>query len=433
MATAAFYTLGCKVNQTETAALQQLLAGHGYRTVDFREKADVYIINTCTVTHLSDRKSRQMIRRARRINLEAVIVVTGCYAQVAAEEVMKIPEADLVVGTHARENLPELIEKAKTARLNAVVPLSEKHGFERLEAAQTGERTRAFLKIQEGCRQFCSYCIVPLARGPLYSRPVEETVRIAGELAAEGFRELVLTGVHLGYYGHDLGGEATISSLLRELVKIEGLQRIRLSSLEPTEITTELVDLMLEEEKICRHLHLPLQSGDDFILKQMNRRYSVAEFLHLVMWLRSRIPDIALTTDVMVGFPQEAEVHFNNTVRVVREAAFSRLHVFKYSPRRGTPAASFPGQVPVKEKEKRSRRLIAVGRELAADYHRKFIGKKVDVLFEEAAGDKITGFTEHYVRVSAPGSPELLGKIAPVAVTAVSAEGLEGTIVEPAG
>ena len=178
---------------TETAALQQLLAGHGYRTVDFREKADVYIINTCTVTHLSDRKSRQMIRRARRINLEAVIVVTGCYAQVAAEEVMKIPEADLVVGTHARENLPELIEKAKTARLNAVVPLSEKHGFERLEAAQTGERTRAFLKIQEGCRQFCSYCIVPLARGPLYSRPVEETVRIAGELAAEGFRELVLT------------------------------------------------------------------------------------------------------------------------------------------------------------------------------------------------------------------------------------------------
>ena len=188
--------------------------------------------------------------------------------------------------------------------------------------------------------------------------------------------------MHLGYYGHDLGGEATISSLLRELVKIEGLQRIRLSSLEPTEITTELVDLMLEEEKNCRHLHLPLQSGDDFILKQMNRRYSVAEFLHLVMWLRSRIPNIALTTDVMVGFPQEAEVHFNNTVRVVREAAFSRLHVFKYSPRRGTPAASFPGQVPAKEKEKRSRRLIAVGRELAADYHRKFIGKKVDVLFE---------------------------------------------------
>jgi len=262
---------------------------------------------------------------------------------------------------------------------------------------------------------------------------VEETVRIAGELAAEGFRELVLTGVHLGYYGHDLDGEATISSLLRELVKIEGLQRIRLSSLEPTEITTELVDLILEEEKICRHLHLPLQSGDDFILKQMNRRYSAAEFLHLVMWLRSRIPDIALTTDVMVGFPQETEIHFNNTVRVVREAAFSRLHVFKYSPRRGTPAAAFPGQVPAKEKEKRSRRLIAVGRELAADYHRKFIGKKVDVLFEEAAGDKITGFTEHYVRVSAPSAPELLGKIAPVAVTAVSAEGLEGTIVEPAG
>ncbi|HHX74128.1 MAG TPA: radical SAM protein, partial [Firmicutes bacterium] len=226
MATAAYYTLGCKVNQTETAALQHLLEEKGYKTVPFTEAADVYVINTCTVTHLGDRKSRQMVRRARRLNPEAVIVVTGCYAQVAPQEVMKLPEVDLIVGTHARGQLPDLIERAKAERINHVIPLTEKRGFEGLDAAQTGEKTRAFLKVQEGCRQFCTYCIVPYARGPLYSRPVAEAVKLAEKLAAEGFRELVLTGVHLGSFGTDLDGDVTLCDLLQELVQVEGLDRI---------------------------------------------------------------------------------------------------------------------------------------------------------------------------------------------------------------
>ncbi|NLP36524.1 MAG: tRNA (N(6)-L-threonylcarbamoyladenosine(37)-C(2))-methylthiotransferase MtaB [Firmicutes bacterium] len=428
MATAAFYTLGCKVNQTETAALQELLQRSGYRQVSFDEHADVYIINTCTVTHLSDRKSRQMIRRARRKNPEAVIVVTGCYAQVSAEDVFNLPEVDLVIGTHAREKLPELIEQAKEERINYVLPLAEKHGFEDLEAAQSQGRTRAFLKVQEGCRQFCTYCIVPYARGPIFSRPPAEAVQAAQELARQGFRELVLTGVHLGSYGDDLDGEINICHLLRELVQVEGLERIRISSLEPTEVTAELVELMLQEKKICHHLHLPLQSGDDEILRRMNRRYTAREFLRLVSWLRSRLPDLALTTDVMVGFPTETEEQFANTVKVVRAAAFSRLHVFKYSPRQGTPAAKFSGQVPAPVKNKRSQELTAIGQELAAAYHKRFEGKMVDVLFEEAHAGKISGFTEQYVRVFVAGTERYLGAILPVLITASTADGVEGEI-----
>ncbi|NLM52470.1 MAG: tRNA (N(6)-L-threonylcarbamoyladenosine(37)-C(2))-methylthiotransferase MtaB [Firmicutes bacterium] len=428
MATAAFYTLGCKVNQTETAALEELLQRSGYRLVSFEEHADVYVINTCTVTHLSDRKSRQMIRRARRKNPEAVIVVTGCYAQVSAEDLFKIPEVDLIIGTHARDQLPALIERAKAERINYVVPLSEKRRFEALEAAQSQGRTRAFLKVQEGCRQFCTYCIVPYARGPIFSRPPAEAVQAAKKLAQQGYRELVLTGVHLGSYGEDLDGKINLCYLLRELVQVEGLERIRISSIEPTEVTPALLELMLQEEKICQHLHLPLQSGDDEILRRMNRRYTAQDYLRIVSWLRSHLPDLALTTDVMVGFPGETQAQFENTVKVVREAAFSRLHVFKYSPRHGTPAAKFPHQVPAAMKNERSQVLTAVGQELAATYHQRFASKIVDVLFEEAHGGEISGFTEHYVRVFATGSEEHLGKILPVFITASSADGLKGEI-----
>ncbi|NLN05993.1 MAG: tRNA (N(6)-L-threonylcarbamoyladenosine(37)-C(2))-methylthiotransferase MtaB [Firmicutes bacterium] len=430
MATAAYYTLGCKVNQTETAALQHLLEKRGYQTVSFTEPADVYIINTCTVTHLGDRKSRQMVRRARRTNPDAVIVVTGCYAQVSPREVMKLPEVDLIVGTHAREQLPDLIKRAKTERIVHVFPLTEKKEFEGLDAAQTGEKTRAFLKVQEGCRQFCSYCIVPYARGPLYSRPVAETVKIAVKLAAEGFRELVLTGVHLGSYGAGLDGDVSLCDLLQELVKVEGLDRIRISSVEPTEVTDRLVELLLAEPKICPHLHLPLQSGDDEILRRMNRRYTAAEFLNLVERLRSRIPDLALTTDVMVGFPGESEAQFANTLQVVRRAEFSRLHVFKYSPRRGTPAAKYKDQIPAPVKEARSRKLLAAGRELAAAYHRRFVGKTETVLFEDTVGEgEIAGFTRHYVRVAVAAPKDRLGELLPVHMTESSAAGLRGEIL----
>ncbi len=428
MATAAFFTLGCKVNQTETAALQQLFVEAGYQPVPFDGFADVYVINTCTVTQLGDRKSRQMIRRARRANLAAVIVVTGCYAQVSPDDVLKIPEVDLVVGTHARDRLPELIEEAKKDRLNCVVPLAEKKSFEALPIAQTGGRKRAFLKIQEGCRQFCSYCIVPHARGSIYSRPPEETVMEVKRLAKQGFHELVLTGVHLGSYGADLPGEVALSDLLRQLASLSGIRRIRISSIEPTEITPDLIEVISDNPSICRHLHIPLQSGDDLVLRRMNRKYDAAEFFQLVCWLRSQLPGIALTTDVMVGFPGETEEQFKHTLGLVEKSAFSRVHVFKYSPREGTPAAAFPEQVTAAQKEERSRRLIALGSRLSAAFRRQFIGKTVDVLFEETVGEgKLVGLTEHYVRVTANAPEAILGEIAAVRVGGEQNDGLYGT------
>ncbi len=428
MATAAFFTLGCKVNQTETAALQQLFVAADYQLVPFDGHADVYVINTCTVTQLSDRKSRQMIRRARRANLASVIVVTGCYAQVSPDDVLKIPEVDLVIGTHARGRLPELVEEAKKGRLNCVVPLAEKEEFEALPVAQKAGRKRAFLKIQEGCRQFCSYCIVPHARGSLCSRPLEETVVEVKRLAKQGFHELVLTGVHLGSYGTDLPGEIALSDLLGQLASLSGIRRIRISSIEPTEITPELVEVMQENPSICRHLHIPLQSGDNLVLRRMNRKYDAIEFLQLVRWLRAQLPGIALTTDVMVGFPGETEEQFQRTLSLVEKSAFSRVHVFKYSPRNGTPAASFPEQVTPALKEERSKRLTALGHSLSIAFRQQFIGKTVDVLFEETAGKgKLAGLTEHYVRVTACAPVVFLGEIAAVTVGGEQRDGLYGT------
>ncbi|MBT9173678.1 MAG: Threonylcarbamoyladenosine tRNA methylthiotransferase MtaB [Syntrophomonadaceae bacterium] len=431
MKTVAFQTLGCKVNQTETAALQELFARAGYQTVAFAACADVYVINTCTVTHLSDRKSRQLIRRARRSNPKGLIVVTGCLAQVAPAEVLRLPEVDLVIGTHARERLPELVLDAKKNRANLVVPLDKKSGFEKLPVSQGGERTRAFLKVQEGCQQFCSYCIVPYARGPLCSMPPAEAVTEAELLAAQGYKELVLTGINLGSYGLDLPGQtALLGDLLKELARVEGITRIRLSSIEPTEITPHLVELLLSCRKICRHLHIPLQSGNDEILRRMNRRYNASEFLYLVRWLRSEIPGLALTTDVMAGFPGETEENFAHTLELVRLCGFSRLHIFKYSPRRGTPAAGFPDQVPPAVKEERSKRLRELGDRLAVTFQAGFIGKRVEVLFEEQSGHgRLAGLTEHYLRVTAKVPEISLGKLAEVHVLGLQREGLYGETV----
>ncbi len=390
--------------------------------------ADVYVINTCTVTQLSDRKSRQLIRRARRSNPEGLIVVTGCLAQVAPEEVLQLPEVDLVVGTHARERLPELIVEAGKGRQNLVVPLHKKSRFEKLPASQDGGRTRAFLKVQEGCQQFCSYCIVPYARGPRCSMPLAEAVTETERLAAEGYKELVLTGVHLGSYGLDFPGQtALLGDLLRELARVEGITRLRLSSIEPTEITPHLVETLLSCRKICRQLHIPLQSGNDEILRRMNRRYDAGEFLYLVRWLRAEIPGLTLTTDVIAGFPGETEEQFAHTLEMIQLCGFSRLHIFKYSPRRGTPAAGFPEQIPPAVKEERSKRLRKLGEELAAGFQESFIGKTVEVLFEEEAGrGRLAGLTEHYLRVKAEAPTAWRGKLAKVLVLGRHRDGLYG-------
>ncbi len=387
MKRAAFYTLGCKVNFAETEALQALFEGAGYQIVPFLEPAEVSIINTCTVTGPSDHKSRKMIRRARRKNPGGIIVVTGCYAQGFPEEVKGIPGVDLVIGTHGREALLQLVENLEGPRPQDLVEhFSEKASFEMLPLFSRRGRTRGFLKIQEGCIMNCSYCLIPRTRGPLRSLPLPEAVARARRMARSGYREIVLTGIHLGMYGSDLeNGATTLASLLSELEGIPKLRRVRLSSLEPTDITGELIEQVITSRKVCPHLHIPLQSGDEQILERMNRLYSPSEFKYLVNWLRQLKPDLAISSDVMVGFPGETDRHHQRSLEFVRQINFSRLHVFKYSPRPGTPAADFPEQVSAKVKDRRSKEMITLGERMAKAYRSTFIGSTEEVLIEEVA------------------------------------------------
>ncbi|HOV79700.1 MAG TPA: tRNA (N(6)-L-threonylcarbamoyladenosine(37)-C(2))-methylthiotransferase MtaB [Bacillota bacterium] len=430
----AFATLGCKVNQYESAALAGLFRQRGYEVVDAGEKADVYVINTCTVTHLSDRKSRQLIRRMSRTNPEAVIAVTGCYAQVSPEEVSEIPGVALVVGTRDRGGLVDLVENAAKGRmpLERVSEYTGGEQFEEFAAASVQGRVRAFLKIQEGCSNFCTYCIVPHARGPLRSRRPERVMEEARELVGKGFKEIVLTGIHTGAYGKDLNGGVTLAGLLQRLSAVPGLSRLRLSSVEPNDITPELVETLSGMENFCPHLHVPLQSGDDFILKRMGRRYTAWEYARLAEILRENLPGLGLTTDVMVGFPGETGENFDNTLRFVEKVAFSRLHVFKFSPRRGTPAALFEDQVEPPVKEERSRRLIDAGKKLAAGFASRHLGGELDVLVEqrcENSAGLYEGLTGNYIRVVFPGNENLPGRI--VRVKAVDRKGdvIRGEII----
>lgn len=434
MKRAAFYTLGCKVNFAETEALQALFEQAGYQIVPFLEPAEVSIINTCTVTSLSDHKSRKMIRRARRKNPRGIIVVTGCYAQGFPEQIKKISQVDLVIGTHGREKLPQLVEKlAASGPLDLVEPYPEETSFEILPLFRQRGRTRGFLKVQEGCTMGCSYCLIPRVRGPLRSLPLPEAVARAHQMACSGYREIVLTGIHLGLYGNDLGdGETNLARLLAELDQIPKLRRVRLSSLEPTDITGELIEQILKSPKVCPHLHIPLQSGDEEILERMNRLYTPAEFKYLVNWLRQLKPDIAISSDVMVGFPGETDDHHLRSLEFVRQIRFSRLHVFKYSPRPGTLAADFPEQVPSKVKDLRSREMISLGEEMARAYRSGFIGSTEDVLVEKVdlLSSHGEGFTPHYIRVrtTLPGKVAYWqGKLIPVHLEGEEGSTLIGT------
>jgi threonylcarbamoyladenosine tRNA methylthiotransferase MtaB len=424
--TVAITTLGCKVNQYESAALAQSFKEKGYRIVDFNDIADIYIVNTCTVTHLSDRKSRQLIRRAARANPSALIVVTGCYAQISPDEVGRIPGVNLVVGTRGRSNLVELVEAAAKERepLSLVSGFQAGEQFEEITALPLEGRTRAFLKIQEGCTNFCTYCIVPHTRGPMRSRRPENVLKAARDIVAAGYKEIVLTGIRTGAYGQDLERDLSLASLLHDLSGIPGLLRIRLSSIEPNDITPELVEVLAGLKNFCRHLHVPLQSGDDEILQRMGRRYTTYEYARLVEVLRENLPGLGLTTDVIVGFPGESERNFENTVRYIEGISFSGLHVFKFSPRRGTPAADFADQIEPGIKEQRSRRLIESGKKLAARFAWSLVGQELDVLVEQRAGEGDSlyeGLTGNYVRAIFPGREELRGEV--VRVKMVETEG----------
>jgi len=425
----AFHTLGCKVNQEETASLMEMFRRRGFQLVDFKSPADIYIINTCTVTHTADQKSRQMIRRAVSRQPDALVVVAGCYSQVSPHEVLSIPGVDLAVGTKGRAQLVDqveaLLDKKRAGKagkeVNAVHSLQSDAEFEQLPLPDNPLRTRAFLKIEDGCDQYCSYCIIPYARGPVRSLLPQLVKKQLGELIRAGYREVVLTGVHTSAYGKDLAGGINLASLLRELAALPGEFRIRLSSVEPADVSEELLEVMASSSRICRHLHIPLQSGDDQILKMMQRPYTAGDYRKLFLKAAGMIPGLAVTSDVMVGFPGETERHFANTYDFIAALPFRDLHIFKYSPRPGTPAAEMPGQVKPGDKERRSRRL----RELAEVQSRAFaegvLGETLQVLAEGPSRKRPgqwQGITDNYLRVVFSSKDRgLRGALLPVKIT----------------
>lgn len=435
----AFYTLGCKVNQYETEAMAEAFEDAGYIQVSFDETADVYVINTCTVTSLSSRKSRQAIRRARQMNSNAIVAAVGCYPQTAREEVEGLAEVDIVAGTADRLRVPEYVDKFLTGKfhsgkekITAVENIMKKHSFEDLKIERYKDRTRAFLKVQEGCSQFCSYCIIPYARGPIRSRPYEDVIKEVQKLVVAGFKEVVLTGIHIASYGKDLG-EIRLMDLVRMIHDIDGIDRIRIGSIEPTLVTEDFASAAAGMGKLCPHYHISLQSGCDETLARMNRRYTTEQYRRAIALLRKWIPDVAVTTDVMVGFPGETDAEFEETYKFIEEIRFAKMHVFKFSPRKGTPAASLEGQVPSQAKEARSMRVIELSESCAQAFHNSFIGREMPVLYEqEVKGSKglYEGLTPNYIRVMSVGNNSLIGNIVQTKLIKVDNESVLGDCIK---
>ena len=402
--TVAFCTLGCKVNQYETNAMIEQFIRKGYSIKEFNEKADIYIINTCTVTNMADRKSRQMLRRVKELNKNALIVACGCYAQVAKEELEKIDEIDLIYGTNEKNKISEYVENYIKSNSDSTIVTDVMYQKEFLDFGVTDytEKTRAVIKVQDGCDRFCSYCIIPYARGHIRSRNISSILEEIKEIVNKGIKEVVITGIHVASYGRDLNDNIGLIDLLEEINRIDKLERIRLSSLEPTLITEEFVNRLKNLDKICDHFHLSLQSGCDETLKRMNRRYDTKQFKNATELLRKTYPNVSLTTDVIVGFPGETEEEFENTYKFLKDIKFYQMHIFKYSQRKGTKAAVMDNQIDNKVKEERSKKLIELSHNNQKDYNNSCIGKELDVLFEEKAGDYIKGHTTNYMVVKVP-------------------------------
>lgn len=429
----AFYTLGCKVNQYETEGVLEIFKQKGFKVVRFDDNADIYVINTCTVTNLSDRKSRQIINKAKSTNKDAVIVVMGCYAQTASEEVSKIPGVNLVVGTKDREKIVELIDEYRKnkVQINAVQDIMTSKEFEELPISAYENRTRAFLKIQEGCSQYCSYCIIPYARGPIRSRKLDEIINEVQKLANNGFKEIVLTGIHIASYGKDIEKDIDLTSVIKLINKVDGIERIRLGSLEPTLINKSFIDVLLQNEKLCPHFHLSLQSGCNETLKRMNRKYTSDEYKTAVDLIRTNYNEASITTDIMVGFPGETENEFMQSYNFAQEICFSKIHVFKYSPRKGTPAAKFSNQVDSKTKEQRSRMLIDLSNKCEKNFFDRFLNTQTDVLFEQRYKNNekfMEGLTSNYIRVIAESNKNLTGVIKKVSLIEARNEYMAGVI-----
>lgn len=410
-------TLGCKVNQYESEELRQAFSAAGCEVSNSTKgKVDVYIINTCTVTAVSDRKSRQMIRRAIRENPQATIVATGCYAEAALETISKIAGVDMVVGNRKKLKIPQLI---LGSQLNAskLMPVQQ-------------DRTRALVKIQDGCDQFCAFCQIPYVRGNLSSRDSNEVVYEVKRLVENSVKEIVLTGINLGKYGNDLDGRFDLVDLISQLILISGLERLRLSSIEVKEVSERLISLFASSSKLCNHLHIPLQSGDDEILKKMNRNYSSEEYLSIVRSIKRKVQNLALTTDIMVGFPGESEDKFRRTLHLAKEIGFAKIHVFNFSPRPGTIATEMTEQISSEVKKNRVEMMIETARELSKAHRRRFIDQAVNVLVEKEKNGFLTGLTDNYIRVRFEGPSELIGEIVPVELCELKEEYILGRLLD---
>ncbi|SCJ97784.1 (Dimethylallyl)adenosine tRNA methylthiotransferase MiaB [uncultured Clostridium sp.] len=400
----AFATLGCRVNQYESEAMAEKFIREGYEVVDFNQFSDVYVINTCTVTNMGDKKSRQIISRARRNNPDAIIAAVGCYSQMSPKEVSEIPGVDVVLGTRNKGDVVYYVNKAKDEGKSQVhvQGVLQNKVFEDLKIEDYQDKTRAFLKIQDGCNRFCTYCTIPYARGSVCSKDPNKVLSEVRELAKNGFKEVILSGIHTASYGLDLEGNVNLISIIDEIEKIDGIERIRIGSIEPAFFTPEVIEKIKSFKKLCPHFHLSLQSGCDATLKRMNRRYTAKEYEDSVKLLRETLPDVSISTDVIVGFPGETEEEFNETYKFLKRIKLTKTHIFKYSPRKGTKAADMPNQIDGKVKDERSKKLIELNDINEKSFTEKFLGREMDVLMEQGVKGKedvYEGYTKNYIKV----------------------------------
>ncbi|WP_311079071.1 tRNA (N(6)-L-threonylcarbamoyladenosine(37)-C(2))-methylthiotransferase MtaB [Paenibacillus polymyxa] len=436
MPSVAFYTLGCKVNFYDTEAIWQLFKNEGYEQVDFDEQtADVYLINTCTVTNTGDKKSRQIIRRAIRRNPDAIVAVTGCYAQTSPAEIMDIPGVDLVIGTQDRDKIIPFVQEIQGTRqpVNAVRNIMKTRVFEEMDVPDFANHTRAFLKIQDGCNNFCTFCIIPWSRGLSRSRDAASIIAQARQLVHAGYKEIVLTGIHTGGYGDDMDNY-DLSDLLWDLEKVEGLERIRISSIEASQIDEKMLDVLNRSTKLVRHFHIPLQAGDDTVLKRMRRKYTTEEFYNKMLMIRKAMPDVAITTDVIVGFPGETDEMFRNGYELMKKIGFSEMHVFPYSKRSGTPAARMEDQVDEDVKNARVHELIQLSEQMQLAYAEKFVGQVLEVIPEVAPKGTedsgiLHGYSDNYIQLAFKGTEDLVGKVCRVKLTKAGINESEGQLV----
>jgi len=428
MKKAASFALGCKVNQYESEAIAELFQEKGYEIVGIDEEADVYVINTCTVTNFGDKKSRQLIRKVKRQNENAIVAVVGCYAQTAPQELVKVEGVNLVIGTKDRAQIVEMVENYKTENgvENHVSDIMKERVFEPLSIQKLANRTRAYLKIQDGCSQYCSYCIIPYARGPIRSRDPQDVLAEVKRLAENGFKEVVLTGIHVASYGKDRR-DTSLLEILRQVHEVEGIERIRFSSIEPNVVTEEFARAIADMPKVCDHFHLSLQSGCDKTLKEMNRKYDTEKYRQAAATLRKYLPEVALTTDIIAGFPGETEEDFQASYDFAKEIGFAKIHAFPYSPKKGTPAAARKDQLLNAVKAERSHRLIELSDKMADDFIQGYVGKEVEVLYERAIGEGVyEGHTTNYIKVKGTSDRDLTNVICKTKITKAENEELFG-------